>query len=61
MLLLLSFCCCRVADQIELVFADADLVPLLVQENYVNHRPDISQGKPDLVSFLAVGLQMLCL
>lgn len=41
---------CRVADQLELVFADADLVPLLVQENYVNHRPDISQGKPDFVS-----------
>jgi len=27
------------ADQIELVFQDSDLVPLLVQENYLNHRP----------------------
>jgi hypothetical protein len=24
------------------VFADADLVPLLVQENYINHRPVIA-------------------
>lgn len=30
------------ADQIELVFQDADLVPLLVQENYLNHRPRIA-------------------
>ena len=30
------------ADQIELVFQDADLVPLLVQENYLNHRPNIA-------------------
>jgi hypothetical protein len=26
---------------VDLAFADADLVPLLVAENYVNHRPDI--------------------
>lgn len=28
----------------DLVFQDADLVPLLVQENYVNHRPKIAQN-----------------
>ena len=33
------------ADQIELVFQDADLVPLLVQENYLNHRPRIAPGE----------------
>lgn len=30
------------ADQIDLVFQDSDLVPLLVQENYLNHRPRIA-------------------
>jgi len=30
------------ADQIDLVFQDTDLVPLLVQENYLNHRPRIA-------------------
>lgn len=34
--------CCR--DQMDLVFQDADLVPLLVQENYINHRPKIAQN-----------------
>ncbi len=29
----------HVAAKAELVFQDMDLVPLLVQENYVNHRP----------------------
>ncbi|KXZ52854.1 hypothetical protein GPECTOR_8g236 [Gonium pectorale] len=29
-------------DRMELVFADMDLVPLLVQENYLNHRPTIA-------------------
>ena len=33
-------------DQIDLIFKDADLVPLLVQENYLNHCPKISMGKP---------------
>ena len=32
-------------DQIDLIFQDADLVPLLVQENYLNHCPKISAGK----------------
>ncbi|GLC37764.1 hypothetical protein PLESTB_001474400 [Pleodorina starrii] len=36
-------------DRMELVFADMDLVPLLVQENYLNHRPTIA---PDLPSRL---------
>lgn len=26
----------------DLVFQDADLIPLLVQENYLNHRPIIA-------------------
>ncbi len=30
-------------DKMELVFQDADLVPLLIQENYVNQRPDIAR------------------
>ncbi|EFJ40860.1 DNA replication factor C complex subunit 1 [Volvox carteri f. nagariensis] len=33
-------------DRMELVFADMDLVPLLVQENYVNHRPTIAPDLP---------------
>lgn len=41
---------CSVGDLLELVFADADLVPLLVQENYLNYRPDIAQNKPEFVS-----------
>lgn len=32
---------CSVGELTELAFADADLVPLLVAENYANHRPDI--------------------
>jgi replication factor C subunit 1 len=28
----------RLADRADLVFQDMDLVPLLVQENYLNHR-----------------------
>ncbi|KAL6776732.1 RFC1 [Auxenochlorella protothecoides x Auxenochlorella symbiontica] len=32
------------SDQTDLVFQDADLVPLLVQENYINHRPKIAQN-----------------
>lgn len=30
------------SDQIDLFFQDADLVPLLVQENYLNHKPRIA-------------------
>lgn len=29
-------------ERMEMVFADADLVPLLVQENYLNHKPTIA-------------------
>ncbi len=32
-------------ERSELVFADMDLVPLLVQENYVNHRPAIAPSE----------------
>eukprot|EP00775_Hariotina_reticulata_P011005 gene11005-11159_t len=35
------------ADQMELVFADPDLVPLLVAENYINYKPDVAQNRPD--------------
>jgi replication factor C subunit 1 len=35
----------RLQEQIDLIFQDADLVPLLVQENYLNHCPKISAGK----------------
>lgn len=30
-------------DRMEWVFSDADLVPLLVQENYVNYMPDLTR------------------
>jgi hypothetical protein len=33
----------------ELVFADPDLVPLLVAENYINYKPDVAQNRPDWV------------
>jgi replication factor C subunit 1 len=36
-------CSLSLSDQMDLVFQDADLVPLLVQENYVNHRPRVAQ------------------
>lgn len=31
-------------QQSDLIFQDMDLVPLLIQENYLNHRPIISQS-----------------
>jgi replication factor C subunit 1 len=34
----------EIQEQIDLIFQDADLVPLLVQENYLNHCPKISKG-----------------
>ncbi|GLI64437.1 hypothetical protein VaNZ11_007707 [Volvox africanus] len=37
------------SERMDLVFADMDLVPLLVQENYLNHRPTIA---PDISSRL---------
>jgi hypothetical protein len=30
-------------DRMEWVFSDADLVPLLVQENYVNYLPELTR------------------
>lgn len=33
-----------IGDQVELVFQDMDLVPLLVQENYLNHRPNLARN-----------------
>lgn len=29
-------------ERMDMVFADSDLVPLLIQENYVNHKPIIA-------------------
>ena len=31
-----------IAQRVDLFFQDADMIPLLVQENYVNHRPLIA-------------------
>lgn len=33
----------KVGERLDLVFQDADMVPLLVQENYLNHRPVIAR------------------
>jgi hypothetical protein len=32
-----------------MVFHDADLVPLLIAENYVNHNPNIAGNNPQMV------------
>lgn len=41
------------SDQIDLVFQDADLVPLLIQENYVNHRPRIAPDEATKLKVMA--------
>jgi hypothetical protein len=43
---------CSLMDKMEWVFSDADLVPLLVQENYANYMPDLARNasRPDMVS-----------
>lgn len=41
------------ADQMELVFQDHDLVPLLVQENYINHKPRIAGNDLQRLQVLA--------
>jgi hypothetical protein len=33
-------------ERLEWVFSDADLVPLLVQENYANYAPDLVKNAP---------------
>jgi replication factor C subunit 1 len=40
-------------DQMELVFQDFDLVPLLVQENYLNHRPKLGQNDAQRLRIIA--------
>ncbi|GAB4817566.1 hypothetical protein N2152v2_004612 [Parachlorella kessleri] len=40
-------------DQLDLVFQDMDLVPLLVQENYVNHRPRLASSEVARLKILA--------
>ena len=41
------------AEQVDLVFQDADLVPLLVQENYLNHRPKIARDEAQVMAVMA--------
>ena len=41
------------SEQIEMVFQDADLVPLLVQENYLNHRPKIASDECGRLKIIA--------
>ena len=41
------------ADQVNLVFQDIDLIPLLIQENYVNHRPAACGSEAHRMKFLA--------
>ncbi|KAG1679124.1 hypothetical protein FOA52_000479 [Chlamydomonas sp. UWO 241] len=40
-------------DRLDMVFADADLVPLLVQENYINHAPMIAGNDEQRMRALA--------
>lgn len=42
-----------IGDQIDLAFQDADLVPLLVQENYLNHRPRIARNEERRMAIIA--------
>jgi hypothetical protein len=49
---------CSLMDQLEWVFSDADLVPLLVQENYANYLPDISNSMQE--QFVSTGLCAGC-
>ncbi|GAX74453.1 hypothetical protein CEUSTIGMA_g1902.t1 [Chlamydomonas eustigma] len=48
-----SMATCSINDQLDLVFADSDLVPLLIQENYVNHRPVIAGNDEQRMRALA--------
>lgn len=41
------------ADQLDLVFQDPDLVPLLVQENYLNHRPQMATDATNRLAVIA--------
>lgn len=41
------------ADQLELVFQDPDLVPLLVQENYLNHHPQMATDSTNRLAVIA--------
>ena len=42
-----------IADQVNLCFQDMDLIPLLVQENYVNHRPLVSGNEHQRMKVVA--------
>lgn len=41
------------SDQLALVFQDHDLVPLLVQENYLNHRPQMATNDVNRLAVIA--------
>lgn len=41
------------ADQLDLVFQDPDLVPLLVQENYLNHHPQMATDSTNRLAVIA--------
>jgi len=49
------------APQIDLVFQDAGLVPLLIEENYLNYIPAVSGADPKLVRWAHVLLRVLLL
>ncbi|UPR05161.1 subunit 1 of replication factor C [Chloropicon primus] len=42
-----------ISDQLNMVFQDMDLIPLLVQENYVNHRPQVAGNDKQRMKILA--------
>lgn len=41
------------ADQLDLVFQEPDLVPLLVQENYLNHHPQMATDSTNRLAVIA--------
>ena len=42
-----------IADQTNMVFHDMDLIPLLIQENYVNHRPKVAGNDKQRMQVIA--------
>mmetsp|Transcript_687 Transcript_687/g.1994 ORF Transcript_687/g.1994 Transcript_687/m.1994 type:complete len:1093 (+) Transcript_687:367-3645(+) len=51
----------RLGDQIDLVFQDMDLVPLLIQENYLNHKPAQAGSEVQQMQLLAKAADSLSL
>eukprot|EP00892_Ulva_mutabilis_P010717 jgi/Ulvmu1/8017/UM004_0254.1 len=52
-LLSIESCSMTMGDRMDCVFQDMDLVPLLVQENYINHRPNIANNEVTAMQVLA--------